>query len=408
MRLWWDLLTIDAAWALSQESSLFETPRKRGTTAPSIYFCTGYEKKTWNVCTETFRRKSDWERHERTFHETPAKWICSWPDCDSEFREATRIWSHHKAHHACAHCIDCDGSATSIHVASAQVQLTQKVAWGCGFCGELLSSWKDRCDHMDIVHFKSWDAGSRIHGRHEWDDTREIQGLLKRPELRNQWEEKLESHSGAELGEVLVWNRPDDDDLILRLQCSLDEADVGPLLDELYQRSSPSAHFEDLLYQALMHDEVTDIPLMRGTDIFDPLMQWLPNAPSMMKEFDMLESSNAAVEHPVWHERLPMGKENIAAAAIPLRSTPPEPQATSVTTPLDHLALNQWAMPKDSSALMESISLTTGDNPFIPMPASYDGNIAASELHPTEIELQSGELLDYFAMFIEDGAYDTG
>jgi hypothetical protein len=59
-----------------------------------------------------------------------------------------------------------------------------KSAWGCGFCIALLLSWDDRANHI-ALHF---DSGSK---RSDWDFSKVIQSLVRRPKVFDAWQSLL-------------------------------------------------------------------------------------------------------------------------------------------------------------------------------------------------------------------------
>ncbi|QDS74187.1 hypothetical protein FKW77_002042 [Venturia effusa] len=195
------------------------------TTSPAKYYCTKPS------CKAEFRRAHDWKKHEQRVHEQCEIWKC--PDCLEEFSEATRFRTHHRVQHDCALHV----STNCQHSADAHQVLLRKVAWGCGFCGLLQTTWDARCSHV-IRHFASdWypdssGKGVRGRGKHEWDVSLEIRSLLEREELSAHLETILaqtypiKGQHGEELGNMLRWS-PDEieeaetQSLILRLQCPI-------------------------------------------------------------------------------------------------------------------------------------------------------------------------------------------
>lgn len=139
-------------------------------------------------CTQTFKRKHDWYRHEKSVHLLLESWICipnlnelEQPDpvafecrfCDTilpanahwdehEFRLCSQkpvaersfsrkdhLWQHLRKFHGCTKIPDIENwRGTGANVISR-----------CGFCGSSLPTWRERADHL-AEHFKS---GSRMH-----------------------------------------------------------------------------------------------------------------------------------------------------------------------------------------------------------------------------------------------------
>ncbi|KAL6804998.1 hypothetical protein GGI42DRAFT_308197 [Trichoderma sp. SZMC 28013] len=154
---------------------------------PRIYQCT--------FCTDTFKSRYDWTRHEATLHLALERWSClpagpkRWdlgaatPKCslcDSSDTTGAHLESHHISdciikpqalrtfhrkdhllqHLRLAHGID--KMIPSMHSWKSKIS---EVKSRCGFCGETFSLWSDRNDHL-VDHFrrgksmKDW-AGDR-------------------------------------------------------------------------------------------------------------------------------------------------------------------------------------------------------------------------------------------------------
>ncbi|KAL4925668.1 uncharacterized protein BDV17DRAFT_271518 [Aspergillus undulatus] len=161
----------------SRRPSSTRRGRRRHVTEDGHYQCT--------FCTQSFKKKHDWSRHEKSVHLQLDVWICT-PDlaeltqgssipfsecrfCDTQpptpdhweshdFREcATKplpersfsrkdyLWQHLRKFHGC----------TRYPVASLDSwKLSQgEIASRCGFCAEPLPSWAARTDHL-ATHFK--------------------------------------------------------------------------------------------------------------------------------------------------------------------------------------------------------------------------------------------------------------
>jgi hypothetical protein len=135
-------------------------------------------------CTETFRTKHDWQRHEKSLHLSLERWVCS-PDGPKALNPETGIMS-------CVFCgvSDPDDAHFESHNFSGCVERTQEertfyrkdhlrqhlklvhsakfVQWSmdkwrvntpqirsrCGFCGIVMDSWSIRVDHL-AEHFKT-------------------------------------------------------------------------------------------------------------------------------------------------------------------------------------------------------------------------------------------------------------
>ncbi|KAI1379508.1 hypothetical protein F4677DRAFT_409412 [Hypoxylon crocopeplum] len=135
-------------------------------------------------CTETFRTKHDWQRHEKSLHLSLERWICS-PDGPKTINPDNGIMS-------CVFCGDVnpDNAHVESHNFSGCIERTQEertfyrkdhlrqhlklvhnvkfLSWAmdkwrvaspeirsrCGFCGIVLDSWTIRVDHL-AEHFKT-------------------------------------------------------------------------------------------------------------------------------------------------------------------------------------------------------------------------------------------------------------
>ncbi|KAL6834272.1 hypothetical protein J3E69DRAFT_326470 [Trichoderma sp. SZMC 28015] len=142
---------------------------------PRIYQCT--------FCTDTFKSRYDWTRHEATLHLALERWSClptgpkKWdlgaaaPKCslcDSSDTTDAHLESHHISdcimkpqalrtfhrkdhllqHLRLAHGID--KMIPSMHSWKSKIS---EVKSRCGFCGETFSLWSDRNDHL-VDHFR--------------------------------------------------------------------------------------------------------------------------------------------------------------------------------------------------------------------------------------------------------------
>ncbi|KAL9115579.1 MAG: hypothetical protein Q9187_007267 [Circinaria calcarea] len=135
--------------------------QERPSLPSTRYFCTS--------CDKDFGRKGDWKSHEKEFHEGQEEYTCT--TCDKKYHAKHRFIRHHKKHHG---GVDCPHAETSRFI------FPKKRAWGCGFCGESLSTFDNRIDHIA----KHYDAGLK---RSEWNHSSMILGLLKQPDVVVPW-----------------------------------------------------------------------------------------------------------------------------------------------------------------------------------------------------------------------------
>lgn len=70
-----------------------------------------------------------------------------------------------------------------------EIVMHDKDAWGCGFCGCLLTTWEERCEHI-ALHFEE--------KRSKWNFTNVILGLLKQPDVSQAWNLMLSQRYGEQ------------------------------------------------------------------------------------------------------------------------------------------------------------------------------------------------------------------
>ena len=152
---------------------------KSGVDAKRIFQCT--------FCTDTFKAKYDWTRHEKSLHLSLEKWICAplgpiitdpttgekkcvycnvldptadhaevhnHRQCEQKGLDARTFFrkDHLRQHLRLMH--DCEMSPFMDSWKSVAVNINSR----CGFCGQRFTVWQDRVDHL-TAHFK---AGSRM------------------------------------------------------------------------------------------------------------------------------------------------------------------------------------------------------------------------------------------------------
>ncbi|KAE8144979.1 hypothetical protein BDV25DRAFT_165645, partial [Aspergillus avenaceus] len=173
--------------------------RRSTTTEEHKYQCT--------FCPQTFKKKNDWTRHETSVHISLDSWICTpnlpdlaptepnqpscgfcslespppshWEEHDfrvcaekppnqRSFTRKDHLWQHLRKFHAC----------TKSPIPDLDVWRSSKgdIQSRCGFCGEQLSSWSARSDHL-ATHFKEGARMDRWEG--DWGFDEEINGMLK-------------------------------------------------------------------------------------------------------------------------------------------------------------------------------------------------------------------------------------
>ena len=159
-------------------------------------------------CDNTFSRKGDWKRHEGSLHEPQREWCCFESGCNRKFPAGNKFRRHHMRDHGCENC---KHDTDPVVISTTQA----KYAWGCGFCIALLMSWDDRANHI-ALHF---DAGSK---RSDWDFSRVIQSLLRRPEVFDAWQSLLLNTHGDSRDNwpAFEWSVGPAEKLLESLQCT--------------------------------------------------------------------------------------------------------------------------------------------------------------------------------------------
>ncbi|KAG9238137.1 hypothetical protein BJ875DRAFT_437813 [Amylocarpus encephaloides] len=165
-----------------------------------LYSCT--------VCEKGFPRKDDWRRHEES-HDPQTYWICMMDEyallvptgwlcafCNTFKKERGEMTEHLLRRHKINECTNKHESKRKWHRKDKLKQhLTQvhhladnspgsweywnrdvtrkKWAWGCGYCGKCLFTWKGRNDHI-AEHYEKEHITV-----FQWYDSRVIKALLK-------------------------------------------------------------------------------------------------------------------------------------------------------------------------------------------------------------------------------------
>lgn len=142
---------------------------------PRTYQCT--------FCTETFKTKHDWQRHEKSLHLSLERWVCC-PDGPSQFSidsgRASCVFcgisspsAEHAEEHNYSSCAERSLEERTFyrkdhlrqhlhlihnvkfqgHSMESWKVATPEIRSRCGFCGLILDSWSIRIDHL-AEHFK--------------------------------------------------------------------------------------------------------------------------------------------------------------------------------------------------------------------------------------------------------------
>ncbi|KAF4313720.1 hypothetical protein GTA08_BOTSDO00775 [Botryosphaeria dothidea] len=149
-------------------------------------------------CTDTFKTKYDWTRHEKSLHLSLEKWVCS-PFSPTFFEESGRpycsfcgVHSQSAAHTEChrlSECAEKPATARTFYRKDHMVQhlrvvhgvnkilpsmdtwktQTDHVRSRCGFCDERFERWSARNEHL-AVHFRAGAQMKDWQGDHALDD----------------------------------------------------------------------------------------------------------------------------------------------------------------------------------------------------------------------------------------------
>jgi hypothetical protein len=189
----------------SQSSlKLRRAPRKKRTIRhrriekePFVSFNMPYQ---CTFCTEVFKTKYDWQRHEKSLHLPLESWVCALEGPQTskkELGERCCVFcgeppqddAHIETHHYTA-CQERNVQERTFHRKDHLVQHLRLVhgveflEWSmarwmlhmpnvqsrCGFCGITMSTWLERTDHL-AEHFKSGTTMASWQGDWGFDDT---------------------------------------------------------------------------------------------------------------------------------------------------------------------------------------------------------------------------------------------
>jgi hypothetical protein len=103
-----------------------------------------------------------------------------------------------------------------------------KDAWGCGFCGGLLTTWEERCEHI-ALHFEE--------KRTKWNFTNVILGLLKQSDVSQAWNLMLTQRHGEQQNwPHFTWESKKCNRLRYKLETKWDTRmfDIEKLVQETY------------------------------------------------------------------------------------------------------------------------------------------------------------------------------
>lgn len=168
------------------------------TALPRAYQCT--------FCTETFKTKHDWQRHEKSLHLSLERWVCC-PDgplqpntengapqcvfCGEASPSADHVETHnysgcadkgleertfYRKDHLRQHLHLVHEVKFQAHSMEQWIVATPEIRSRCGFCGLLLGSWSIRVDHL-AEHFKSGDSMANWKG--DWGFDQQVLDIVE-------------------------------------------------------------------------------------------------------------------------------------------------------------------------------------------------------------------------------------
>ncbi|KKA29911.1 hypothetical protein TD95_001473 [Thielaviopsis punctulata] len=157
-------------------------------------------------CTEMFKTKHDWQRHEKSLHLSLERWVCS-PEGTSAINPHTQAMScvfcgeanpddAHLETHNCSSCADKSLAERTFYRKdhlNQHLRLVHNVRfvdWSmknwkvaaptirsrCGFCGIVMDTWSSRVEHLS-EHFKS--GASMADWKGDWGFDRSILDLVE-------------------------------------------------------------------------------------------------------------------------------------------------------------------------------------------------------------------------------------
>ncbi|KAF2459391.1 hypothetical protein BDY21DRAFT_189794 [Lineolata rhizophorae] len=212
-----------------------QTTSKGRKQAPKKYQCT--------FCEHYFAKKGNWILHEEEIHEKPRIWRCR--DCNHEFPAQRRFQEHHRNLHRCEQCSNPSRSGPSGQRQSALVcsgvfvvETSKEKVWACGFCKQLFSSWKDRCEHI-AYHFDKEELSMS-----EWDHSGVVLLLLSQDALARYWRIHLQNKDGHESSgwPTFSWDVRDVMALCSRLERgpTLESSEIWDIIRRTYDKATRS------------------------------------------------------------------------------------------------------------------------------------------------------------------------
>jgi len=165
-------------------------------------------------------RKSDWKRHEETFHNSNELWHCSW--CPEIFGSFKALEAH------------CKNKRIHSKLPSKNEVICERflprVRFACGFpaCkyNGLLHAWDKRCDHLadhmkEDAELKQASLRDDQWAAEQWSFSTRVLRLLKQPETEQHWRDFMTStHGPIEARWPTYWKLDDRSrTLVHKLEC---------------------------------------------------------------------------------------------------------------------------------------------------------------------------------------------
>jgi hypothetical protein len=214
------------------------------------HFCT--------FCPKECNRKADWFRHEEEFHEPQENYLCQ--DCGRDFVLRDRFVRHHMRDHGCYECK---------HADVCRIAVVPKKAYGCGFCGQCMTSWAARKEHLTEHQL----SGKK---RTDWDHSRVILGLLCQDDLQTVWQSLVAQHY-REPWPRFVWNKSLTVDLQKRLESGggpsgWKHANAEEVVQEAYVLATP------MLWGVMLESDAMDLCQSHSSTCpIEPLPSGIPS-----------------------------------------------------------------------------------------------------------------------------------
>jgi hypothetical protein len=207
-----------------------------------------------------------------------------------------------------------------------------KDAWGCGFCGCLLTTWEERCEHI-AIHFEE-------KGNTKWNFSNVVLGLLKQTEVGKAWNQlMLQRHGDEQNWPSLAWESKRCNRLRYKLETKWDTRafDIEKLVQDTYD---------------LAEIEAKDVVLEAAPETTPELPETNESSQGEIVEFK-LEASDFGADH-----RL-QSSHGLQADHTMMDLDPIEPPQT-----MHHQAMQQPQWPVSTDMSQNTMGGATSMGPF--------------------------------------------